>query len=270
MNDTINRYLLILCYPFASMDFFLQDYFEEMARAEGKEERKYLEEKLKQDLIRNIQRNGSVYSYDEIYLYLEKFYLYPFRANRYPEAYRLYGNCFYNMMRSMISQRDGQIVFKYWKSKRDREFLGGFGDINKIFLFHSMNMHIPLDFMIMFYIVQNPENDIRCLNHYYGQIEAADQQLAAVLKGGVAENHLHKGVSVSFLEIWEALMMPLSSMGMKVQEGLDLKLSDGNVSEGEGLFFLLAAALVRVWIGLKLKGDRKSTRLNSSHLVDEE
>ncbi len=254
MNDTINRYLLILCYPFASMDFFLQDYFEEMARAEGKEERKYLEEKLKQDLIRNIQRNGSVYSYDEIYLYLEKFYLYPFRANRYPEAYRLYGNCFYNMMRSMISQRDGQIVFKYWKSKRDREFLGGFGDINKIFLFHSMNMHIPLDFMIMFYIVQNPENDIRCLNHYYGQIEAADQQLAAVLKGGVAENHLHKGVSVSFLEIWEALMMPLSSMGMKVQEGLDLKLSDGNVSEGEGLFFLLAAALVRVWIGLKLKG----------------
>lgn len=253
MNDTMNRYLSILCYPFASMDFFLQDYFEEMIRAEGDAERKYLEEKLKQDLIKSIQRISYVYSYDEIYMYLEKFYLYPFRTNRYSQAYRLYGNCFHSMMRSMISQRDGKIVFKYWESKRDKEFLGGFGDVNKIFLFHSMNMHIPLDFMIMLYMVQNPENDIWCLNHYYGQIEAADQQLAAVLKAGVAENHLHKGVSVSFLEIWEALMMPMSSIGVKGLEGLELKLSDGNVSEGEGLFFLLAAALVRVFIALQLK-----------------
>lgn len=254
MNDTINRYLAILCYPFASLDFFLRDYFEEIIRAEGKGEKKRLEEKLKQDLIKNLQRDFYVYSYDEIYMYLEKFYLYPLRVKRDPKAYRLYGNCFYNMVGSMLSQRDGKMVFKYWKSGKDKEFLGGFGDVNKIFLFHSMNMHIPLDFLVMLYMVQNPENEIRCLNHYYGQIEAADQQLAAVLKAGVAENHLHKGVSVSFLEIWEALMMPISSHFVRWMEGLELKLSDGNVTETEALFFLLAASLARVWIALGLRG----------------
>ena len=35
MNDTISRYLSILCYPFASLDFFFEDYLEEIAAGQG-------------------------------------------------------------------------------------------------------------------------------------------------------------------------------------------------------------------------------------------
>lgn len=152
----------------------------------------------------------------------------------------------------MISQRDGKIVFKYWKNSQDEDFLGGFGDSNKIFLFHSMNMHMPLDFIIMFYMVQNRENDIESLNNYYNQIEVADQQLDAVLKVGVAENHLHKGVSVSFFEIWDAFMMPLGSYAVKAIRQVKLDLSDRSLEEGEVLFFILTPSIVRIWIALEL------------------
>ena len=248
MNDTINRYLAILCYPFASLDFFLEDYFEKMLRNET------AENKLREAMIRHIQKNCNIYSYDEVYMYLEKCYLHDLRAGRYQRASQMYLDCLHKIVRSMISQRDGKIVFKYWKNNQDEDFLGGFGDSNKIFLFHSMNAQMPLDFIVMLYMAQNPENDIGSLKYYYNQIEVADQQLDAVLKAGVAENHLHKGVSVSFFEIWEAFMTPLNSDIVKTIRGVKLELSDRNLKEEEVLFFILAAAVVRVWIALALRG----------------
>ena len=77
MNDTINRYLAILCYPFASLDFFLEDYFEKIIRGED------AEKDLQEAMVRHIQENCNVYSYDEIYMYLEKCYLYDLRTKRY-------------------------------------------------------------------------------------------------------------------------------------------------------------------------------------------
>ena len=129
MNDTINRYLAILCYPFASLDFFLEDYFEEIIQ------NKNAEKKLQEAMIRHIQENCNVYSYDEIYMYLEKCYLYDLRTKRYKNVFLMYLDCLYKITRSMISQRDGKIVFKYWENRQDGSFLGGFGDSNKIFLF---------------------------------------------------------------------------------------------------------------------------------------
>lgn len=248
MNDTINRYLAILCYPFASLDFFLEDYFEDMLRDKNEEK------KLREAMIRHIQKNCNIYSYDEVYMYLEKCYLHDLRAGRYQRVSQMYLDCLYKIVRSMISQRDGKIVFKYWKNTYDEDFLGGFGDSNKVFLFHSMNAHMPLDFIVMLYMAQNPENDIGSLKYYYNQIQVADQQLDAVLKAGVAENHLHKGVSVSFFEIWEAFMTPLSGDVIKAIMNMRLELSDRNLKEGEVLFFILTAAIVRVWVALALRG----------------
>lgn len=247
MNDTINRYLAILCYPFASLDFFLEDYFEKIIKEEK------VEKRLKEALIQHIQESCNVYSYDEIYMYLEKCYLYDLRTKRYKNASLMYLDCLYKIVRSMISQRDGRIVFKYWKNKEDESFLGGFGDSNKIFLFHSMNMYIPLDFIVMLYVTQNEENHIGCLKYYYNQIEEADQQLDTVLKSGVAENHLHKGVSVSFFEIWDAFMLPLNSHSIKAIKSNVLALGSGNLRTGEVLFFILAAAITRIWIALALQ-----------------
>lgn len=259
MNDTINRYLAILCYPFASLDFFRQDYFELILRErEDKKAQKKWENRLQKSLVRHIQENYTVYSYDEIYMYLEKIYLYNLRTRGYRQVFQLYLECFQKIMHSMISQRDGKIVFKYWQNGEDENFLGGFGDMNKIFLFHSMNMHIPLDFIVMLYMSYNSENDVKCLDNYYGQIEVADHQLATVLKAGVSENHLHKGVSLSFFEIWDAFMAPINSKSTKAFLNLDIRLSDGNVKESEVLVFILAAGIVRISIAMTLKNYRDS------------
>ncbi len=252
MNDTINRYLAILCYPFASLDFFLEDYFEEII--EGNIGNENAEARLQEAMIQYIQENCNVYSYDEVYMYLEKCYLHDLRSKRYRKASLMYLDCLYKIARSMISQRDGKIVFKYWKNRQDESFLGGFGESNKIFLFHSMNMHIPLDFIVMLYLTQNPENGIDSLQYYYNQIEVADQQLDAVLKSGVAENHLHKGVSVSFFEIWDAFMLPLNYHSIAAVKSSTLVLGNRKLTAGEVLFFVLTAAIVRIWIALALQG----------------
>lgn len=252
MNDTINRYLAILCYPFASLDFFLEDYFEEII--EGNNRKEDAEARLREVMVQHIQENCSVYSYDEVYMYLEKCYLHDLRSKRYRKASLMYLDCLYKIAHSMISQRDGKIVFKYWKNRQDESFLGGFGDSNKILLFHSMNMHIPLDFIVMLYMTQNPENGLGSLQDYYNQIEVADQQLAAVLKSGVAENHLHKGVSVSFFEIWEVFMLPLNYRSIAAVKNSTLVLNSRKLTAGEALFYVLTAAIVRIWLALALQG----------------
>lgn len=247
MNDTINRYLAILCYPFASIDFFLEDYFDKIIQKE------HAEKKLQEAMIRHIQENCNIYSYDEIFMYLEKCYLYDLRTKRYKNASFMYLDCLNKIARSMISQRDGKIVFKYWENRHDESFLGGFGDSNKIFLFHSMNMHIPLDFIVMLYISQNPYNNISSLQYYYNQIEIADQQLATVLKSGVSENHLHKGVSISFYEVWEVFMLPLNSNSIIAIKSNTFEFGNRQQTSGEILFFILIAGIVRIWLALALK-----------------
>lgn len=255
MNDTINRYLAILCYPFNSLDFFLEDYFEDIIQEKKAGDRHgKVKKRLHEAMIQHMQENCNVYSYDEAYMYLEKCYLHDLKTKDYRKASLLYLNCLDKIVRSMISQRDGKIAFKYWENRRDEGFLGGFGDSNKIFLFHGMNMHIPLDFLVMLYMTQNGDNHIDCLQHYYNQIEIADQQLDAVLRSGVAENHLHKGVSVSFFEIWEAFMLPLNSHSIDAIKRSYLSLGNSRLRAGEVLFFILTAAIVRVWLALALQG----------------
>ena len=78
INDSINRFLGVLCYPFASMDMFRQelirDYIETVKVCEHKAAKQILD-RLRSRLIVYIQQNYNIYSYDEIYLYLEKCYL---------------------------------------------------------------------------------------------------------------------------------------------------------------------------------------------------
>ena len=79
MNDSINRFLGVLCYPFTSMEAFREDLINEYIFAVKAGEKKKAEDirkRLKSQLISYIRRNYNIYSYDEIYLYLEKCYLY--------------------------------------------------------------------------------------------------------------------------------------------------------------------------------------------------
>ena len=127
INDSINRFLGVLCYPFVSMDMFRQElireYIETVKVCEHKAAKQILD-RLRSRLIVYIQQNYNIYSYDEIYLYLEKCYLYD--AEGYRDELELYQHTVCRMARALISHRDGKIVFKYWKNEEDEKLFGGF------------------------------------------------------------------------------------------------------------------------------------------------
>ena len=248
LNDSINRFRGVLCYPLASMEMFWNDDIEEYIQEVKKKEQKIKEllnikRTLQGKLITYIRKSYPIYSYDEIYLYLEKCYLYD--AENYDSAFTLYLKTMKKMADTLISHRDGRIVFKYWENKEDKHLFGGFAGSNKVVLFHHLNCHIPMDVIAIVYMITNQQkSDSKCLNYFYGNIEVADQQLSKLLEKGVAENHLHKGVSRTFPSIWNSLMEPLT-----VKKGNALKgksFLNGTKEENKHmLFYLLACGIVR-------------------------
>ena len=107
-----------------SMETFRQDliqeYLEAMQDKDTKKAKK-LRDSLRSQLVGYIRQNYNLYSYDEIYLYLEKCYLYD--VQKFEDTMELYFYTMERIARSLISHRDGQIVFKYWKTKRTRSYL---------------------------------------------------------------------------------------------------------------------------------------------------
>ncbi|WP_310604236.1 hypothetical protein [Anaerosporobacter sp.] len=261
INDSINRYLGVLCYPFTSLDFFYEDKLkkfigvrnsikDDLTNRENLEKSIIsLKKSIKEDVIHYIGRNYIVNSYDEINLYCEMCFLYSEQESNHD----FYVNLFKALAQSFISQRDGKIVFKYWKNDKDNDLLGGFSGNNKIYLFHSLMRHVPLDFIVMTYMNVNgdDEQDMYCFNSYYGNIEVADQLLAKILQKGVAENHLHSGVSRTFLNIWDKLMEYTGGE----DEHLYLMLPLDNhslVSKTELQFYVSACRLIRACISIEI------------------
>lgn len=253
INDSINRFLGVLCYPFVSMEVFKKDLFQEYmiaVKEKDKEQAKKTREYLKDELVEYIQQNYTIYSYDEVYLYLEKCYLYD--AGNYENALELYLYVMRKMASTLLSHRDGKIVFKYWRNKDDEAVFGGFAGNNKVALFHSLNCHIPMDVIAIIYMIINQkEPDAGCLNYFYGNIEVADQQLSRFLEKGVAENHLHKGVSRTFSSIWDSLMAPLTAENYKYFQ--NRKFVKGTKEQNNRvLFYILGCGIVRICLSLEI------------------
>ena len=114
INDSINRFLGVLCYPFVSMEIFQEDFISKYIaeiRSGDIRQAKQSRSHLKAQLVEYICRNYNVYSYDEIYLYLEKCFLGP--AEEFEDGQQLYLHIMRKMASTLISHRDGRIVFKY-------------------------------------------------------------------------------------------------------------------------------------------------------------
>lgn len=259
INDSINRFLGVLCYPFLSLETFKEDLIGAFLKAAHKQQAGFdgtakesedIRKRLKSQLIDYIRDNFTIYSYDEIYLYLEKCYLYD--ALDYESPLAMYVKVMKRMADALISHRDGRIVFKYWENKEDKDLFGGFAGNNKVTLFHSLNCHIPMDVIAIVYMVSSQrEPDIRCLNYFYGTIEAADQQLSMILKKGVAENHLHKGVSRTFPSIWDSLMEPLTAKKKKTFRNKSL-VTGSKDHKKRILFYILGCGVVRGWLAYQM------------------
>lgn len=255
ISDSINRFLGVLCYPFASLDIFKQDliseYIEEIKSGDVRQA-KQLQSYLKAQLVEYIRQSYNVYSYDEIYLYLEKCFL--CSAEKYDDGQQLYLHIMQKMASTLISHRDGRIVFKYWKNKGDEELFGGFAGNNKVTLFHSLNCHIPMDVIAIIYMIENQKrHDAGCMDYFYGNIEVADQQLSRVLESGVAENHLHKGVSRTFSSIWDSLMEPLTTERAKSFWGREF-VNGTKEQNRRVIFYILGCGIARACLALAIQG----------------
>lgn len=258
INDSINRFLGVLCYPFTSMEVFRQDLISEYieaARTHNKVQAEQIRKSLRSQLVGYIRRNYNVYSYDEIYLYLEECFLYS--ATEYEDGAQLYYHIMRKMASALISHRDGRIVFKYWRNKEDEELFGGFAGNNKVTLFHSLNCHIPMDVIAITYMIRNQEKrDTGCLNYFYGNIEVADLQLSRVLELGVAENHLHKGVSRTFSSIWDSLMEPLTPKTARTFLGREF-VNGTREHNDKVLFYILGCGIIRAYLALEMRRNGK-------------
>ena len=79
INDSINRFLGVLCYPFTSLETFREDLIYQYVFAVREKDEisvRNIRKQLKNEVIKYIRQSYNLYSYDEIYLYLEKCYLY--------------------------------------------------------------------------------------------------------------------------------------------------------------------------------------------------
>lgn len=276
INDSINRFLGVLCYPFTSMEAFREDLIDQYifsVREKDEKAAKNIKKRLKSELIRYIRQSYHLYSYDEIYLYLDKCYLYYDYIDdeeKFDDALQLYQHIMKKMAAALISHRDGRIVFKYWKNKNDEELFGGFANDNKVALFHSLNCHIPMDVIAIVYMIINQKDlDTGCLDYFYGNIEVADQQLSRILEKGVAENHLHKGVSRTFPSIWDSLMEPLTVKNSRYFWGREF--IDGTEEQKKQmLFYILGCGIVRAYLVLEISLIRRKGRRSEQGAYGEE
>ncbi len=276
INDSINRFLGVLCYPFVSMEIFKDDLIDKYlitARKKDEENTRQIRRRLKSDLIGYIRQSYNLYSYDEIYLYLEKCYLYydyVEDTEHYKDALQLYQHIMKKMAAALISHRDGRIVFKYWKNENDEELFGGFANNNKVALFHSLNCHIPMDTIAIVYMIINQTKlDTCCLDYFYGNIEVADQQLSRVLEKGVAENHLHKGVSRTFPSIWDSLMEPLTVE--KSKSFWKREFVDGTKEQNRRMiFYILGCGIVRAYLTLEISSNTLSVQESGQDIYGED
>lgn len=202
INQTLNVALL----PFKDLSFFQEDLICKVCET-GNKYRKN-KKQLYKDVNNIIIQQFPIRNFDEINLMLEKYY--PFisekkEVNKY-DIYYAYMDILKDFARTLISHRDGNIVYKYWKNQLDDEFLGPYDELKKVQIFYSLSKIISVDLLSNVYLVMNNIRDINQLENFYANINLADMQLDDVLVKGVAENHIHANASFNFNLNWQLIM----------------------------------------------------------------
>ncbi|WP_369282232.1 hypothetical protein [Oscillibacter sp. GMB15532] len=247
LNAEINQYLGVFSYPFVSLDFLDQDLLTQFFENERDHACRM---ELRKKLAAYMRRTCDINTLDEIYLILDKWYLYPGHPSQAGKQ-KNSPDCGFDLIfkhllcfsKSLISQRDGKIIYKYWENERDKEILSGFSGSNKIYLFHSMQRMFSMDILIALYLVRN-KKAAADLSGNYGQIHVSDQLLDSVLEKGVAENHLHSGVAASFQRVWEDFMLPITEAKLKALLQTE-PLPDLFYNKKEWIYYLCLAGMLR-------------------------
>ena len=160
-----------------------------------------------ENIICKLMKTSYFKNIDEAKLLLKKYYSFLFDENSTIEDA---ANCIYNIMvnygKSLISHRDGEIVYKYWKNNIDDEFIGPYEGFKKIDVFRIMNSLVTIDVFTIIYLLENGVKNSEQLDNYYSRVYLADDQLDKILRRGIAENHIHANAAFKFDFLWETLV----------------------------------------------------------------
>lgn len=204
--------LNVALFPFKDLSFYDSN---NIIRAAEEINNSASSKKEQQQLIGMVHRNILLKchpnSLDEINLVLEKYYPFFFKKimnsnDIERELYVHYFSIIENFSNSLLSHRDGEIVYKYWKNSKDDEFLGPYKELDKVHIFNTISRFIPIDILVAAYYSINKINETLQLNGFYQHINLADAPLHDILIGGVSENHIHASSAFNFTTLWYLAM----------------------------------------------------------------
>ncbi|GGH76457.1 hypothetical protein GCM10007362_18730 [Saccharibacillus endophyticus] len=263
----------------------------------GKKGREKARKHLHTEIQNEILRKARPKSIDEITLLLQKFYPmlcddeeaekngFRFQSGESSTApekklYLHYFKILEEFGNALISYRDGDVVFKYWKNDinhdkkwRFIDFMEQYSAPHKVHFFHTISRFIPLDLMIILHFVKNGLLDPIQLHEFYQHVNLADAALDDILRRGVAENHIHASAAFNFSILWQAVM------NGRIETDYLKKFQPNHLSSDKNVeSYILTARLLRFIMTLYLKdqeeGDnqeltsRESFRSSRQHLFD--
>lgn len=264
MYKKISLALELLAYPFLAIDFNYGDSFVALAEKENKIS------SLLTDVMFDIGQRVHIHSYDEVKLYLQKYYPFLFTSEKLDseKVYQHYDKVLNNLSKSIVSHRDGKIVFKYWHNEADEDCFGPYTPYQKIHIMQLLLRIMPMDILVCNYLLENELNDVYQLHDFYSHILLADKQLEEKLQCGVSENHMHMGTGFHFTIMWMKVMNQFSifpdnqssSSKYDYLNYLNKMLSRNGESQGTQILF---AMLLRVLLAMFLKNRTNRDSFNN-------
>ncbi|THF79465.1 amidohydrolase family protein [Cohnella fermenti] len=281
MLNKITLLINISLFPFQNVRFLGQKEILAAIDGEGpgesaKADRKQAQKRLRVQIQNEVLRKARPKSMDEIHLLIQKFYpmlvsvddadkwrqagfAAPSRArSKRRTEMRLYKHYFQILEEfgdALISYRDGDVVFKYWKNdvNRDRQwsfidFMEQYKGQDKVHFFHAISRFIPLDLIIMLHFIKNGLLEPVQLHEFYQHVNLADAALDDILRRGVAENHIHATAAFNFSILWQAVMNGRMEAGY-LREFQPNHLAASAQAEA----YLLTARLLRLVMAFYLK-----------------
>ena len=280
INPDINRFLGTLLYPISDASLAIEDPFASFFEAlpntfidfQKSQELQQKKEIIYKNAVGYISRRYSVDAYDQIYQYMERWYL-TSRNWRTVEhgaltnqnnLYHVIFRRLWQLSKSMISKLDGKIIYKYWKTDGDAELLGGFDGNHKIHLFRSLTQMLPMDILVAIF-AQNHAHAETLLTSFYGNVAITDAPLEQILCKGIAENHLHMGVSTNFSAIWDDWMRTdIVVSGRPKPEPIPLR-SLGGQSKSSVYFYYVLARCLRMYMMIYIAPDFQKSGYHIEH-----
>lgn len=114
---------------------------------------------------------------------------------------------------SLLTFRDGKVAIRMWvnekKPNEEEDIFAAPNVYNKVEIWNLLARIMPLDILIVIFLVHNKLYEEDYLYMQNGVIFLGDNILEEVLKKGISETHLHFNAGMQYQYIWQNYMNPL-------------------------------------------------------------